>query len=96
MKLGLYMDTLLTGHIVCSMLSILYELTLQKKLQKKVKTQQQQSQKANINCSMQEPGIEPRTTRTTVWCVTSRTPRQPYILTEVSYLTVQYKRSKHK
>jgi len=72
--LGLYLDTLIVGHTFCSMLSILNELTLQKKLHlmtnnvfwtgsKNTTTQQ----KDNIK-PLPGPGIEPRTSRTAVRC----------------------------
>ena len=55
--LGLYLDTLISGHKLCSVLSILNKLTLKKELQNFITnnvfwtkriTQQQQYKKANI------------------------------------------------
>ena len=56
--LGQYLYTRIIGHKSCNMLSMLNKLTLQKKLHffvtdnvfvnKKVKTQQQQTKKSNI------------------------------------------------
>jgi len=65
------------------MLSILYELTLQRELQNymtkmrfRQKAKTQQLNKKHTFKPFPEPGIEPGTSRTTVGCITSRPSRQ--------------------
>jgi len=83
--LGLYLYNLFIGHESCNVLSILNKLKLQKKLQnvmtnnvfldKKVKTQQKQNKKSNLN-PLADPENEPGTSRTQSWCVTTAPPSQ--------------------
>jgi len=80
--LGLYtLIILIIGHKCCSRISMLNELTLQKEIVKthsnhvldKEKKHNNKTKK-QINKPLQEPGIEPETSRTAVCSVTSRLP----------------------
>jgi len=90
--LGWYLDILLIGHKVSSMLSIVKELTLQKELQCFItstssvftkKTKSTTTTKNKTLKSFPEPGIEPGISRTAVGCVTSMSSRQLNISIEI-------------
>jgi len=89
------------GHKFCRKISILNEFTLQKGiakkycfLDKKLKTTTTK-QKGNIKI-LAWPEIEPRTSRTAVWTVTSRPPSQMKLHQIKSCYLFQRNGSKHK
>jgi len=84
--LGLYLDILIIGHKLCSVLSILAEITLQKYyayINVAGQKNNNKTKKRRTENSLPEPGIEPGTSSTAVWSVNSRLPRQMNVTIEV-------------